>query len=164
MKLLRFILLTFPLLTAIPSSADEIVLEGLYDGRNESALIYKKCGLQVFRTDDGMLNVAAVHDSANVYNMWVRDGGDFKLDQRSGVKVLGRQMRFDVRDASRTSIHHSRTDKNDLRPYPDYGTLEVLTDTEGRPLLFKFVYAKSTNGAAPYKPVNTIQCRDLQAR
>lgn len=152
------------LLVAFSAQAQEIVNSGIYEGRNEAALIFKDCRLEIFRNSNGTLNLAAVRDSSNAYNLWVRDGGDFKLDQRSGVKVLGRQLRFTNKDAGGTSIYDARTDKNDSRAYNDYGTLDVVTNSSGNPTSFKFVYAQSKDGAAPYKPANTVQCQDLRLR
>lgn len=146
------------------AQAQEIVREGIYDGRNRSALIFKDCSLEIFRGEDGILNVAGVRDEGNSYNLWSRDGSDFRLDTRSGIKTLGRQLRLSMTDAGGTKIYDSRTDKNDAQAYHDYGTLDVVTNSAGVPTLYKFVHGRSNNGAAPYRTVGIIQCDNLQAR
>lgn len=142
----------------------EIVAAGIFDGTNSSALIFKECRLEVFRGDDGVLNVAAVRDRGNAYNLWVRDGSDFRLDTKTNIKTLGRQLRLTSKDAGGTKIYDARTQMNDARSYPDYGTLDVVTNAEGIPTSFTFVYARSHQGAAPYKTANTITCVNLVAR
>ncbi len=151
-------------LAALSAGAQEIVREGIFDGRNSSALIYKECRVEIYRGEDGVLNVAAVRDSSNAYNLWVRDGGDFRLDTKTGIKTLGRQLRFDVKDAAGVSIYDSRTTKLDRRSYNDYGTLDVVTDAEGVPTEFNFVFGRSKDGSAPYRTANTITCKHLQPR
>lgn len=159
-----FLMISLSSLANTQEQEQEIVAAGIFDGTNSSALIYKGCRLEIFRGDDGILNVAAVRDSGNAYNLWVRDGSDFRLDTKTNLKSLGRQLRLTSTDAGGTKIYDARTQMNDARNYHDYGTLDVVTNAEGLPTSFTFVYARSNQGAAPYKTVNTVTCGNLVAR
>ena len=144
-------------LAGFAAHGNEIVEAGRYVGTKSAVIFNRECRLEIYRDDEGMLNVAGVRDSGHAYNLWSRDGLDFKTNPQSGAKSYERSLRLSMVDAGGTRIYDSRTDKNDGRAYNDHGVLEVVTTAEGVPTEYTFRYTSSTERA------NVIQCKDLRA-
>jgi hypothetical protein len=141
---------------AVP--AQEIVHEGIYDGKVANSGFSKDCRLELTRGEDGLLTMAGVREESMAYNLWAQDGSDFKLENKSGLKVLERSLRLDLAEASRLKIYESRTSKKDRRSYSEHGTLQIKTDLEGKAQEFLFVFTGVNS------KVSLLECKELRLR
>lgn len=146
------------ILAGLSAQAQEIVEAGIYEGKISAIRWDRDCRLELFRGEDGVLNIAGVRDSGNAYNLWSRDGSDFKLDSKTGAKVYTRSLRLSMVDAGGIRTYDSRTTTADARAYNDTGVLEVTTDAKGVATSYVFRFTSPTEKA------NIIQCNDLRVR
>lgn len=84
---LRFFLF-LSLSMTLPANAEttKVLQAGLYSGSNQNALLFKKCGIEVFR-DNGQLVLISVKDSSNVYNFWM-EGKEAATLNKEGTSFL----------------------------------------------------------------------------